>query len=445
MSRSATLSWSAKIGYASGNLGKSIQWNTVDFLYLFFLTDIIGIPTATAGMVILASLIWDGISDPFVGYLIDRFGERLGSYQRIILWAAPFSFAGFLAIFALPGLIPTHTVLLAVVAGFAFRTGYTLVDVPHNSLLADITRDSRERSVLSVYRFLFSSLGGIILSLAILPTLRKTTHGEVSDFIVFAAITGTIYVLVMTVSALSSQTAGPIRQRKPSKGSFLQALKTLAGNKRLILISIIVCVTAILVPIFAKMSVFYAKSWLGNPAYASTLIIAYSIGQIASLPLWLHLSTRFEKPTAATISHILMIAICAAFLLLQPDRITTASALFFGAGFAFGGINTMNWAIIPDSIEYTEVASGRRHEALTFGLLLLIMKVSAGLSMALTGWGLHFVEYDPQEYVLGDQLEGMTYLMALAPLIGSLVCIFLLIRLDITHLGHRSLTDGTAL
>lgn len=439
MSRSTKLPWSAKIGYASGNLGKSLQWNTVDFLYLFFLTDIIGIPTATAGLVILASLVWDGISDPLVGYVIDRFGKRLGTYQRIILWATPFSFAGFLAIFALPGLIPGHAVLLAIIAGFLFRTGYTLVDVPHNALLADITRDSRERSVLSVYRFLFSALGGIILSLAILPTLRKTSTGETSDFIVFAVITGVIYVLVMTVSALSSQSAGPIRPRKPTEHGFLHALKQLSENSRLVRVAIIVCITAIFIPIFAKMSVFYAKSWLGDPAYASTLIIAYSIGQIISLPLWLHLSSRFEKRQAATISHLAMIFVCALFLSLKTDNLYFASALFVGAGFAFGGINTMNWAIIPDTIEYTEAKSGRRHEALTFGLLLLIMKVSAGISMALTGWALHTVDYDSKAHVTGDHLEGIANFMAVAPLFGSMCCAALLLRLDLTHLGHRAL------
>lgn len=429
----------AKLGYASGNLGKSLQWNTVDFLYLYFLTDLLGIPASLAGVIILVSLVWDGISDPLVGYLIDRAGGRLASYQRLILYFAPLALMGFLSIFLLPIYAPGSVVVWALLAGLLFRTGYTLVDVPHNSMLADISRDSRERASLSAYRFFFSSLGSAALSLAVLPALKGEDGPNQQGFIMFALVTGGLYLAVMWFSAISSGATGSRVTRRESEGALVTALMRLARNQRLLIMATIAAATALFIPMFAKMALFYAKSWLADPALGTLLMVAYAIGQIISLPIWLAAAQRLEKRTAAIAACLVLVVGCISFLLVLPREPMLAAGWFALAGFAFGGINTMNWAMIPDTVEYTEARDGERHEALTFGLMVLNMKVFSGVSIALVGWTLSVSGYDAASAMPGDMLMGIPLCMTLAPLVGAMLCIFLLLRLDLSHAGHSTL------
>ena len=45
-----------QLGYASGNLGKSLMWTSLDYLLLFYLTEVAGIPVGWAGAIVLLSL-----------------------------------------------------------------------------------------------------------------------------------------------------------------------------------------------------------------------------------------------------------------------------------------------------------------------------------------------------------------------------------------------------
>ena len=432
-----------QIGYASGNFGKSVQWNTVDFVYLFFLTDIVGLSATLAGAVILVSMIWDAVSDPIFGQLLDRMRKRLGSYQQILAVAAPISFIGFVGLFLLPGLISSAPASAAIVAGFIFRTGYTLVDVPHNAMLANMSADSRQRATLSGYRFFFSSVGSIVMALAVFPNLRNESS-DIRDYVTFAVMIGFIYIANIWFSAYASRGVQRSNDASHASVSFRVAVSNMTSNYRLLIMWGVVAVMALLIPVFARMGVFYAKTWLGDASIGSLLFMAYAIGQVASLPVWVKLCNLTEKSIAGVSSVLMMVAICSVFFGLKPDHAVHAAAFFFFAGFAFGGINTMIWAIIPDTIEYTQARTGFRHEALTFGLLLLTLKMFAGLSMALTGWALDASGYAPDLVTSDVAKAGVLAYMTAAPVLGSLICAILFHHLNITHKGHEdvsSLTD----
>lgn len=423
----------AKIGYASGNFGKSLQWNTVEFIYLYFLTDLVGLSPALSGLVILLSLIWDSLSDPLVGYLVDRNMRKIGSYQRMIIYCAPIAGLGFVLIFILPLTGPGSALFWALLAGLLFRTGYTLVDVPHNAMLAGLTGDSRERSSLSAYRFLFSSLGSIILSVAVMPALVSAEKVGVRPLIVFALASTVLYLAVMWISSASYR---PQRQLPilTSRGVHLrQAIRDLAANREFVWVLLSFALTALLVPMFAKMAIFYANSWLGSPASATILIIAYSVGQIVSLPFWLSLSHLTQKRFAAIIANLVFGLACLVFLVLTPLSVLVTAIVFAMAGFSFAGINIMNWAMIPDTIDHTQRRSGARYEALTFGLLLMVIKISAGFSTALIGFALHLIGYDPEHNGNGDALVGIPVIMVALPLLGVVLCGLTLTRVRLVH------------
>ena len=68
----------AKLIYGWGDLFGGGALNLVGFYYLIFLTDVMNINPAWAGLVILVSKIWDAVSDPLMGVITDHTRTRIG-------------------------------------------------------------------------------------------------------------------------------------------------------------------------------------------------------------------------------------------------------------------------------------------------------------------------------------------------------------------------------
>ena len=70
--------------YASGNFGKSLVGSFVEIFALFYLTDLLNVPPALAGMILLFSLIWDGVTDPVMGIVAERLDMSIFSLYTLI-------------------------------------------------------------------------------------------------------------------------------------------------------------------------------------------------------------------------------------------------------------------------------------------------------------------------------------------------------------------------
>ena len=88
------LSRSTKIIYGAGDLGFSLTSTIIGAYFLFFLTDVVGIQPAVAGIAILVGRTWDYINDPIIGHISDRTRSRWGRRRPFLLFGAlPFAAA----------------------------------------------------------------------------------------------------------------------------------------------------------------------------------------------------------------------------------------------------------------------------------------------------------------------------------------------------------------
>lgn len=434
---------SSGLGYAAGNFGKSLQNTTLGLIYLYFLVDVLGVPAPLAGAILLLSQLWECVTDPILGHLLDRgVGSRRG-YNKIILYSLPLSALSFIALFWLPSLADDWTSAWILVSCMVFRLAYALVDVPHNALLAAISTNSRKRSELSALRFFFSSAGSLAALAFAAPALQA--RQDPSAFITFAILLAILYCPIMAGSVLLTPTIAP-RSISTHRLDFRSVLRDLWRNHRLLRIFLIGVISAALLTMFSRMTAFYAKSWVGNAEFASWLLGTHFIGQIVAAPAWSILAVRFEKRTAAWCAHLLMMLVALGFLVVRPSALATGIFFYFWAGVALSGLTIMNWALVPDCIEYTETQAGARHEATTFGIYTALNKVASGVGMAFIGWALHLSGYNAGAEDAGAQSLGLLWAMTLPALIGALACVLLLSRLPMSHAEHgameRTVTDN---
>ena len=78
-----------KLGFCTFSTASNVVFNFKDLFYLFFLTNVMGIKMAHAGIITAIGIIWDAVNDPMVGYWAVNHRFKNGENCRpFALWCA---------------------------------------------------------------------------------------------------------------------------------------------------------------------------------------------------------------------------------------------------------------------------------------------------------------------------------------------------------------------
>ncbi|MCP5433643.1 MAG: MFS transporter [Alphaproteobacteria bacterium] len=442
------LSWVQRIAFGGADLGKNMFWSSMTMFWLFFLTDVLEIPPATAGLIFLIPLVWDGITDPAMGYIADRTYTRWGKYRPYLLFGAPVCALTFLLVFFKPPLGPTGTVYFALAAGLLFRTAYTVIDTPHNALMARATSSSHERSLLAGSRMFFAAMAALVISLAVYPVLMGEGAAEEAErFLVFAAAGGAVCVTMVWFCFFAFRGTDVARRGDPNQPpppSIGDIAHMLASNHMLWIVFAATAVGVMLLPLFGKTLIYFAKYNLGDDKWASVGLTAFSLGAALSIPAWVLLSHRIGKSRALQASAALTVLMLLIFYFNPSTDRTLLMSLLLVQGFLGGGFNVLVWAMAPDLVEYGEWKTGKRVEAGVFGFFTLSVKVAVGVGGSLLGFllgAIGFVANRPQS---PEVLANIKLIMCAVPIAGAAIVFVLLFFYKLDHAMHRRITEELA-
>lgn len=416
------LSLPRKVGYASGNFGKTIVWSTLEYFFLFFLTDLWGLPPDRAGFAIMIMLIWDGVSGPVMGYVADRTRSRFGKYGPYLLFGAPACGATFTILFHNPGWESESVFWYALGSGILFRSFYTMCDVPHNAMLARISEGSRDASLLSGLRFFFSSTGALTVSIAAAVLFSSPSVSlQEERFQLLATVAGCIYVAAIWVAWVSTKHLDRNQPNSSASVTFSQGMSLLVVNRPFLLLLAIAFFHAMLLPVFAKSLAYYAKHVIGNEIWTSTALVALTTSQAISIGLWIFAARRGHKGRLQAIAYG-TVAIGLVGWLLCSHQPMLRLVFIVPIGLGLGGANMFMWARLPDVIEYGETFLGQRIEALPTSIFLLALKFGAGAASAILGMALSSAGYEPHTQLPAEFSSKMILIMTTIPLIGTFIC-----------------------
>ena len=412
------------IGYANGNLGKQILFGTLDLTLLFYFTDVLGMDPLFSGIIIFISMLVDATLDPIVGYFIDKFQIRYGIY---ILIGSVFYSLSFVLLFSV-SLLGFKTIASFGAILILFRLSYTLIDVPHNALIARLFKNGDMRTKVSAYRFLFSSCGGLIIAFAISPILLSDVKGNETErffyFSIFAATISFISLAIVARVALRYETKNNISMNTSMK--LIQLINVLLKNKQLHIALIVCLFTGLCSPILAKGILYFAKYYLQNEKIAGIMLPAIMFGQIISLPFWVKITRYYSKKTSLQLSHGLLFLAALLLLWVNPQSQVMVVLLAFVAGFAYGAIYMVIWSLLADVADYQQVTTKIRADAVLFALAIMIMKLSLGFGNVLFGSSLELIGYQPDMLLTEKTANNVAFIVCIVPIIGSLACIWTL-------------------
>ena len=193
--------------------------NTATNLYLFFmnfiayyLTGFVGVAVVTASSVLMMMRIWDGVTDPFVGYLVDKANTKIGKNR-------PFMIIGniFLALFSFLIVHVTHLVAegarfpLFIVFYMLYIIGYTFQCVVTKSAQTCLTNDPKQRPLFSlfdgIYNTILFSFVPIFISGTLVPKHEGFTLGFFHEYwMLTAGLSATFTILAIIAIAAKDRT-----------------------------------------------------------------------------------------------------------------------------------------------------------------------------------------------------------------------------------------------
>lgn len=74
-----------KICYGVGDIGANLVWTTVASFLTIYCTDVAGIAAGVVGTLMLIARLFDGVSDLFMGIIIDKTNTRWGKARPWVL------------------------------------------------------------------------------------------------------------------------------------------------------------------------------------------------------------------------------------------------------------------------------------------------------------------------------------------------------------------------
>ena len=140
--------------------------NTATNLYLFFMNFIsyylvgfVGVGVVLASTIIMNMRIWDGVTDPFIGYVVDKTDSKFGKNR-------PFMLIGniILAVFSFLIVHVTHIVpeksrlLVFIVLYMIYIIGYTFQCVVTKSAQTCLTNDPKHRPMFTIFDGIYNTI-----------------------------------------------------------------------------------------------------------------------------------------------------------------------------------------------------------------------------------------------------------------------------------------------
>lgn len=154
--------------YAMNNLSTNLYM--MMFMYVtYFLTGFVGVTVVFAGTITTVMRVWDGVTDPFIGYIVDKTNGKFGKNRPFILIGNIILMVTSFVIFKFTPILPAAVRLpFFIVMYMLYIIGYTCQCVITKSAQTCLTNDPAQRPVFTMFDTIFCA--GLFAVIPILIT-----------------------------------------------------------------------------------------------------------------------------------------------------------------------------------------------------------------------------------------------------------------------------------
>ena len=264
------------------------------------------------------------------------------------------------------------------------NTAYTVINIPYNSLTPELTDDYHERSSLNGFRFGFAVFGTILGAAAVQPIVGAFPTKSAG----FSAV-GLILGTVMTLAALATFLA--VREKDHSnteipKEGFFETYLAVFKNKPYLIVLGTYALNLTGLNFLQGILVYYTKYIYRNEGLTTPAMVLLLLVAMVCIPISVLVSKKVGKKLTYQISFAVLATACAAIYFLGHilgPNFFLGMMVYAGVGIGFGYVAP--WAMVPDTVEYDAVMTGKRKEGAFYGMWTFTSKIGQALSIFISG------------------------------------------------------------
>jgi GPH family glycoside/pentoside/hexuronide:cation symporter len=419
--------------FAFGDFAFNLYWQSIMLFLLFYYTDALGLPIAVAAMTYMVASVWDGIANFAAGVMVDRRHDRFRYGALMIAGAIPLGLT-FVLTYLPPPTKGTWAIAWVFVAHLLFRTAYAGVNVPYLAMSARISADPGDRAFVAGLRMLCGTGAAVFVALCTVPVGHWLTRSSVAQAyfgaaVLFATIAAAILIVVGVTYRETAEA------HRPPPASIKSALLSLAGNRAFIALNAAIMAVIVAMTVLSKSVLYYFKYILQVPHAGEVALAWMGLAGGIAIPLWMLVGRFVGLRALWLIAVSLGIAGLLLFIAVQLNSVAATQIFLIGMQVVAVGVYFVFWAMLPNTIEYGERATGLHVEGTVFGVAGMLQRVAIGIATAILGWSFESAGYVANVTQSAATLTSMRLTVALVPLAFlALSCV----AMALNPLGRRS-------
>lgn len=433
--KNPNLGFSEKFAYGLGDFASNIMWAPAAALLLYYYTEFVGVNIAIVATIMFFSRFLDGFSDLFVGWLVERTNSPYGKTRVWILrMIVPF-FIAMVAMFSVPsGMGETFKyVYIFFSYNFAITVVYTAINLPYGALTTAITSDSYQRSIITIYRMIFSTTGYTLSMLVALPMVEFFGNDQFAWSITFA-ILGAIACLSFFITFIFCQEriVEPPAPKTSLKKT-LSDIKEIFHNKYWLYLTLTMLILFSADVVFSTANTYYCRYFLNDANFVGTFIAITNVCKIGAMILFLPYCIRKIGKRNALIFASLVEIIALSIRYIDPSSVSINMAVAVVLGLAKGFTYACMFSLLPDTVDYGEYISRERHSGLVYASASFATKLASGVGAIIASGVMQFGGYVNNSVTQSPSaMEAIMYSTTLIPIIMFVagICIISFYKLD---------------
>jgi Na+/melibiose symporter-like transporter len=409
MTQTATprLSFPVKLIYGFGSIAYGLKNQLIASLLLLYYNQLMGVPAHIVSLALSASMILDAFWDPAVGYFSDGLRTRWGRRHPLMyLSAIPFALSFVMLWHPPEGLSDWQMFFWLLTFVILSRATISLYEVPSSALAPELAPDYHERTTLLSYRYLFGTIGGAAAAIMAYGWFLRSTPempmGQLNKdgYSPYAITVAVITVVVIIISAAGTHHTIPRLhvppKRRASPAEIFREMIATLSNKNFLVILVAGAFSGVMLGMVSGLHIYFSTYFWELPS-SSLLVIV--LAPLISSPIGAILAPIIsrkigKKPTAMLLPAIgITISITPIVLrlmgLMPPNGtdillwVLVADRILASACHTGGSI--MLTSMLADTVEESQVKTGRRSEALLLSADNTLQRLAQGLSVIIPG------------------------------------------------------------
>ena len=374
-----------RAGYALGGIASGTYGTVPGLILMPFLTDLLGVQAAIAGMIVFAPKAWDFFLNPLAGRISDRSRHPRDRRRPFILRAGILLAIAFLVMFFGPTAPPVAAALWVLLLFLTTATVYAFFQVPYLAMSAEITDDYDERTRLITWRVIVFTLA-ILVSGAAAPLLVETFGGATGYRVMAGAMA--VLILIGAVGVWWGTRGVPLTRSETAGGRLFEQLAVVLRNRDARMLILTFVLQAVAIGMVLGGVVYVARHVTNDPGIATLAFVCFVAPAVVLTPAWSALARRIGKRRGFAVATVVETI---GFIGLLGARSGEAVPLLVAAGIVgigYAGGQLFPLAMLPDLAADDAKRSGTNRIGMISGVWSGFELLGYALGPALLGLAL---------------------------------------------------------